>query len=70
MMHGTHNVKLHNMKFYVYENIVCLDSNYSTRSYNVTASNYGGNCNGFFYELRTMESVQREQQLLLGIQTQ
>ena len=51
---------------YVYKKFVCLCSNYTTRSCNVADSNYSGNCSGFFYEFPITETVQSDQQLLLG----
>jgi len=57
------------MTFYVYQKSVCLCSNYATRSYNVADSNYSGNCSGLLCEFPITESVQIDQQLLLGILT-
>jgi hypothetical protein len=58
------------MMFYLYLKNALLYSNYAACSYKVADSNYSANCSGSFDEFPLTKSVQREAQLLLGIQTQ
>lgn len=58
-----------NTTLYVYQKFVCLCGNYATRSYDVADSNYSGNCSEFLYEFPITETMQSDQQLLLGILT-